>query len=162
MPSSIAAASPASLMVRSTSSFDLMKNSSIFVGWMRPSWMSRSSVSRAISRRTGSKLAHHDGLGRVVDHQVAARDLLEGADVPALAADDAPLELVARQVHRGHRALARVLPGVALHRDADHPLGALLGLFAREVLDLLGLARRPSAARRRGSRRSPGAGLLGR
>ncbi len=43
-------------MVRSTSSFDLRKNSSIFDGWMRPSWMSRSSVSRAISRRTGSKL----------------------------------------------------------------------------------------------------------
>jgi hypothetical protein len=39
-----------------------------------------------------------DGLGGVVDDQVHAGVLLEGADVPSLAADDPPLHVVARQV----------------------------------------------------------------
>ena len=38
--------------------------------------------------------ADDDRLGRVVDDQVDARGLLEGADVAALAADDAALHLV--------------------------------------------------------------------
>jgi hypothetical protein len=45
----------------------------------------------------GVEARHHDGLGRVVDDEVAARDLLEGANVTALAPDDAPLELVVRE-----------------------------------------------------------------
>jgi hypothetical protein len=67
---------------------------------MRPSWISLVSASRAISRRTGSKPLMRNRLGRVVDDQVDPRRLLEGADVAALAADDAALHLLARELHR--------------------------------------------------------------
>jgi hypothetical protein len=43
--------------------------------------------------------ADDDGLGGVIDDQVNARRLLEGADVAALAADDPALHFVVRQVH---------------------------------------------------------------
>ncbi len=86
-----------------------------------------------------------DGLGRVVDDEVDAGRLLQGADVAALAADDAPLHLVVGQVHRGDGALLDVVAGVALDGDADDALGAPLGLFAGDVFDELGLARRAAA-----------------
>lgn len=41
----------------------------------------------------------HDGLRRVVDHKVDAGNLLEGADVATLAADDATLQVVRRNMH---------------------------------------------------------------
>ena len=50
------ASSPARLICSSTSFCDRSYVSSIRAGWMRPSCTSFSSVSRAISRRTGSKL----------------------------------------------------------------------------------------------------------
>jgi hypothetical protein len=55
MPVSRTAHSPASRISRSTSSFDFSWISSMRTGWMRPSPMSFSRVSRAISRRIGSK-----------------------------------------------------------------------------------------------------------
>ena len=54
-----------------------------------------------------------DRLGRVVDDDVDAGGHLEGADVPALAADDPPLHLVARQVDDRHRRLDDVLGGAS-------------------------------------------------
>jgi hypothetical protein len=60
-------------------------------------------------------------LGGVVDDQVDAGGLLEGADVAPLAADDASLHLVRRQVDHRHRALHHVVGGDPLDRHRDHP-----------------------------------------
>ena len=81
-------------------------------------------------------------LGGVVDDEVDAGRLLEGADVATLAADDAALHLVRRDGHRrdGH------LRGV-VHHDAldggDHDFaGAFFGRFAGRALDGPGQADR--------------------
>ena len=87
-------------------------------------------ASRATSRRTGSKPGEDDRLGRVVDDQVDAGRLLEGADVAALAADDPALHLVGRQVHDRDRVLGGVVRGHALHRGDDDVAGLVLGLLA--------------------------------
>ena len=52
-----------------------------------------------------------DRARRVVDDQVDAGGELEGADVPALAADDAALHIVAWQVHDRDRGLDGVIGG---------------------------------------------------
>jgi hypothetical protein len=75
------------------------------------------------------------GLGRVVDDQVDAGRLLEGTDVAALAADDAALHLVGRQVDDRHGVLRRVVRGHALHRGEHDVAGLVLGLLARGALD---------------------------
>ena len=55
------------------------------------------------------------GVGRVVDDEVDAGEVLEGADVAALAADDAALHVVGGELDDGHRRLGRVAGGEALH-----------------------------------------------
>ena len=55
----------------------------------------------------GIEAGQDDRARRVVDDQVDAGGELERADVAALAADDAPLEIVARQVDDRHRGLDR-------------------------------------------------------
>ena len=81
-----------------------------------------------------------DRLGRVVDDQVDAGGLLEGADVAALAADDPALHLVRRQVDDRHGVLGGVVRGHALHRGQDDVAGLVLGLLARGALDGAGRA----------------------
>ena len=49
-----------------------------------------------------------DGLRRVVDDEVDAGQMLEGADVPALPADDASLHVVGRKLHERDGRLGRV------------------------------------------------------
>src|SRR5262245_42213138 len=44
----------------------------------------------------GVEAADDDGLGRVIDDEVDARGLLEGADVAPFLADDAALQLICR------------------------------------------------------------------
>ena len=77
-----------------------------------------------------------DRLGRVVDDEVDAGHLLEGADVAALAADDAALHVVARDVDDRDGRLGGVVGGDALDGDADDVAGLLVGLFARAGLGL--------------------------
>ena len=105
-------------------------------GWMRPSWISFSSVSFAISRRTGSKAGQYDRRGRLVDDEVDARDVLERPDVAPLAADDPALHVVGRQHHQGHRGLRRVAGGKALHACGEHVARAPGRLAARLLLHL--------------------------
>ena len=95
-------------------------------GWMRPSCISRSRARRATSRRTGSKHESSTAPGRVVDDQVDAGGGLEGADVAALAADDAPLHVVVGEVHDRHRALDDVVGGDPLDGQRDDPLARAL------------------------------------
>ena len=54
-------------------------------------------------------------LRRVVDDEVAAGGCLEGTDVAAFSADDAPLEVVRRDGQDTHRRLSRDLRGESLH-----------------------------------------------
>ena len=83
----------------------------------------------------GVEARQDDALGGVVDDQVDPGRLLEGADVPALAADDPALHLVRREVDDGDRVLRGVVGGDALDRRDDHLPGALLRLVARLALD---------------------------
>ena len=93
-----------------------------------------------------------DGARRVVDDEVDAGGQFEGADVAPFAADDAPLEVVARQVDHRHRGLDRVLGGAALDGFGDvllrlgggrlagfgvEPLEEVGGVVPRLALDLL-------------------------
>ena len=78
----------------------------------------------------------HDGLGRVVDDEVDAGDVLEGADVAALAADDAALHVVGRQVDHRDGGLGDVVGGGALDAQREDVAGAAVGLAARLFLDL--------------------------
>ena len=71
------------------------------------------------------------GLGGVVDEQVDAGDRLEGADVAALAADDAALHRVVGQVQHGHRRLRGLRRGDALRGQGDDAPGAVLALVLR-------------------------------
>ena len=63
-----------------------------------------------------------DRLGRVVDDDVDARRGLDGADVPALAADDATLHVVGREVEDRHGRLDHVVRGHALDRHRQEAL----------------------------------------
>jgi hypothetical protein len=82
------------------------------------------------------KAGEQDGLGRVVDDQVDAGHGLEGPDVAALAADDAALHLIARQVQDRDHGLAGLLGGDALDGQRDDLAGALVALGLGLVLDV--------------------------
>ena len=134
------ASSPKRMIVSSISWFTLATISSMRVGWIRPSRISRVMASRAISRRTGSNAGKHHGIGRVVNQHRHAGGGLEGADVAAFAADDAALDVVALEGDGGGGGFEGVLAGVTLDGDADDAAGlflrARLGLFddvARQV-----------------------------
>ena len=85
----------------------------------------------------GIEARERDGLGRVVDDEVAAGERLDGADVAALAADDAALHLVVRQRHDRHGHFARMVGGAALDGGGDDLAGAAVGLVLVLGLDLL-------------------------
>ena len=103
---------------------------------MRPSATSLETVSLAISRRTPSKPERMTAPGVSSMMTSTPGEVLEGADVAALAADDAALHVVGRHLDHRHGRLGRVARGRALDADrddvADPPVGLLLGL----VLDL--------------------------
>ena len=144
-PTSKIAFWPASRTVSSTSCSALRTTSSMRPGWMRPSEISRSSAMRAISRRIGLWHEITTALRRVVDDQVDAGRRLDGADVAALAADDAALHVVARQVDDRDRALGDELAGQPLDRDRDDLLRLAIRVLARLLLDLADPLRRFAA-----------------
>jgi hypothetical protein len=76
-------------------------------------------------------------LGRVVDDQVDAGRLLEGADVAPLAADDPSLHLVRGELDHRDRGLGDEVGGQPLDRHRHQPVRLLVGLLARLVLDAL-------------------------
>ena len=102
-------------------------------GWMRPS-------GEQLLQRHPRDLAAHavearqdHGVRRVVDDEVDAGQVLEGADVAALAADDPALHVVGGQLDDGHGRLGRVPGGEPLHHDGEDvahaPVGVALGLL---------------------------------
>ena len=95
-----------------------------------------------LQRDAGDLAAHRvergddDGLGRVVDDEVNARRRFEGADVAALAADDAALHVVVGQRHHGNGGLGHVVGGALLDGQRDDVAGLLVGLFLGPGFDL--------------------------
>ena len=81
----------------------------------------------------GIEAADGDLTGGVVDDDVDAGGLFEGANVAAFLADDAALEFFFGDRHAANRGLGGVLGGVALHGSGDDFggffLGAGLGFF---------------------------------
>ena len=76
------------------------------------------------------------GVRRVVDDEVDAGEVLERADVAALAADDAALHVVGGQLDHGHGRLGRVAGGEALHDDGEDVAHAAVGVALGLLLDL--------------------------
>ena len=105
-------------------------------GWMRPSWQ------ELLERHPRELAAHaveareHDRVRRVVDDEVDPGEVLQGADVAPLAADDPALHVVAGELDDRHRRLRRVARGEALHRDGEDAAHAALGVALGLVLDL--------------------------
>ena len=79
----------------------------------------------------GIEAGQDDRARRVVDDQVDAGGELERADVASLAADDAALQVVARQIDDRDGGLDGVLGGAALDGFGDVLLGAVDGRLAR-------------------------------
>jgi hypothetical protein len=77
-----------------------------------------------------------DGLRRVVDDEIDAGEVLEGADIAALAADDAALHVVRGQLDHGHRCLGGVARRHPLERVGNEIAGASLRLGSRLLLQL--------------------------
>src|SRR5215211_7482308 len=76
------------------------------------------------------------GTGRVVDDEVDAGERLEGADVAALTADDAPLELVRLELDHGDGRLDRVAARHPLHDRREDAPGPPVGIALGLLLDL--------------------------
>ena len=82
----------------------------------------------------------NDGLRRVVDDEVDARQMLEGADVAALATDDPALHVVGRELDHGHGRLRRVAGRDPLERVGDQrprPAAGLRACFLLLLADAL-------------------------
>ena len=77
-----------------------------------------------------------DGMGRVVDDEVDARQVLERADVPSLAADDPALEIVRRELDHSDRRLGRVARRDALERVGDERASPTACVRSRLLLHL--------------------------
>jgi hypothetical protein len=78
----------------------------------------------------------HDRLRGVVDDEVDAGEVLEGADVPALAADDPPLHVVRGQLDDRDRRLRGVARRHPLKRVGDEIPRTTLGVRAGFLLEL--------------------------
>ena len=75
------------------------------------------------------KARYGDGLGGVVDDQVAAGQSFDAADVAAFAADDASLHLVVGEGNDRDGDFAGVVSGTALNGGGDDLSGAAVSLF---------------------------------
>ncbi len=105
-------------------------------GWIRPSETSFSSEIRADLAADRVEPGKHHRFGGVVDDDVDPGGLLEGADVPPLASDDAPLHLVGWQGDHRDGGLGGVVGGDALDGEGDDLLGLAVGVPAGLLLDL--------------------------
>ena len=111
----------------------------LVVGLLDPGRVDAAVLEQLLERHAGDLAAdavearEDDRVGRVVDDEVDAGEVLEGADVAALAADDAALHVVGRQLHHRDRGLGGVARGEPLHDHgqdvADAPVGLPLGLL---------------------------------
>src|SRR5918999_5285529 len=82
------------------------------------------------------KAAQQHGLGGVVDDEVDPRRRFERTDVPAFAADDEPLHLIAGEVQDRNHRLGRLLARHALDRQRHDLAGAFVALLPGLGFDL--------------------------
>src|SRR5207245_1784494 len=87
----------------------------------------------------GVEARDDDRLGGVVDDQVDAGELFEGADVPALAADDPPLHVVAGERYDRHAVLGRMFGGITLEGHGDDVPSPVVSPLAGLDLELAAL-----------------------
>ena len=67
----------------------------------------------------------NDGLGSVIDDERDTRYLLEGSNITALAANDATLEIVGRNMNRRHGNLTSLIGSTTLDSDGENLAGGL-------------------------------------
>ena len=86
------------------------------------------------------KAGEDDHLRRIIDEEFDPGEGLEGLDVPPLASDDPPLELLRGDGNRTDGLLLNIFSGVALHGRGKDPCRALFRLLFGPTLNLLHLA----------------------
>ena len=114
----------------------------LVVHLLDPGGMDAAVLEQLLERQPRDLAAHavepgqHDRAGRVVDDEVDAGEVLQRADVAALAADDPPLHVVGGQLHDRDRRLGRVAGGEPLHAHREDVAHAALGVALGLLLDL--------------------------
>ncbi len=74
----------------------------------------------------GVEARENNGLGSVIDDKGDTRNLLEGSNITTLAANDATLEIVGRNMNRGHGNLASLIGSTTLDGDGENLTGGFL------------------------------------
>ena len=87
----------------------------------------------------GLKAGDGNGLRGIVDNKIHTGESLDGADVAALAADNAALHLVIGQGYHTDGDLSHMISGTALDSGGHDLLSPLVGLVLGPGLDLLDL-----------------------
>ena len=78
----------------------------------------------------------NDRLGRIVDDQIDAGRGFQGADVAALAADDAALHVIVGQGHDRHGGLRHLIGGTLLNGHGDDVARLFVALFLGAAFDV--------------------------
>ena len=108
-----------------------------------PGGMDAAVLQELVERAPGDFAPHRveggdrDRLGRVVDDQVDAGRLLQGADVAPLAADDAALHIVRWERNDRDSRLGNVVGGDALDGGGQDPAGPPVSFFAQLQIELV-------------------------
>jgi hypothetical protein len=114
----------------------------LVVGLLDPRGVDAAVLQQLLERQAGDLAAdaveagEDDRVRRVVDDEVDAGQVLEGADVAPLAADDAALHVVAVELDDRDRGLSGVAGGHALHHDREDVADAAVGVALGLLLDL--------------------------
>ena len=83
----------------------------------------------------GVETGEHHRFGRVVDDEVDTGEILQGADVAALAADDAALHVVGGQGHHRHGGVGHMAGRRPLDADGQDVLGPAVAFVPGLFLD---------------------------
>jgi hypothetical protein len=130
-PSSKAAASPSRRTASSSSPLTFSTTSSIRAGMNPPVGDQRLDCLSRDLAAVGVEAREDDGARGIVNDQVNAGGQFERPDIASFAADDAALEVVARQVDHGHGCFDRMFGRVRCIASVTAGLGA--GQPSREL-----------------------------
>ena len=75
------------------------------------------------------KSRNDDGFRRIINDEINARRRFKGADIAALAADDAALHIVIGQIDNGNCRFSHMVSRATLNRQRDDITGFLFALF---------------------------------
>ena len=119
----------------------------LVVGLLDPRRVDAAVLEQLLERHAGDLAPHavearqDDGVRGVVDDEVDAGEVLQRADVAALAADDAALHVVGGELDDRHGRLGGVAGGHPLHDDGEDVAHAAVGVALGLLLDLAHAAR---------------------